>query len=62
LTYLDYYNAMIDKQGFLKAEYSSDGLHPNKHGYKVMAGLAEQAITSSLTNNRWLEFGAANAS
>jgi lysophospholipase L1-like esterase len=52
LTYLDYYNAMVDKQGFLKAEFSSDGLHPNSHGYKVMAGLAEQAITSSLTTKR----------
>ena len=52
LTYLDYYNAMVDKQGFLKAEFSSDGLHPNSHGYKIMAGLAEQAITSSLTTKR----------
>ena len=52
LTFLDYYNAMVDKQGFLKAEFSYDGLHPNSHGYKVMAGLAEQAITSSLTTKR----------
>src|SRR5689334_21435740 len=29
LTYLDYYSAMIDEKGFLKAELSDDGLHPN---------------------------------
>lgn len=50
LTYLDYYNAMVDKQDLLNAEFSFDGLHPNKNGYKIMARLAEQAITSSLTS------------
>lgn len=44
LTYLDYYNAMVDKQGLLRPELSFDGLHPNKDGYKIMARLAEQAI------------------
>ena len=50
LTYLDYYNAMVDKQDLLNPEFSFDGLHPNKNGYKIMARLAEQAITSSLTS------------
>jgi lysophospholipase L1-like esterase len=51
LTYLDYYNAMVDKEG-LRPELSFDGLHPNKDGYKIMPRLAEQAITSSLTSKR----------
>ena len=48
--YLDYHSAMIDDKGFLKAELSEDGLHPNQKGYEVMAPLAERAITSSLRN------------
>ncbi len=52
LTYLDYYNVMVDKHGLLRSELSFDGLHPNKDGYKIMARLAEQAITSSLTSKR----------
>ena len=43
-TYLDYFSAMVDDQGFLKDELSEDGLHPNKAGYAVMTPLAEQAI------------------
>jgi lysophospholipase L1-like esterase len=52
LAYLDYYNTMVDKQDILRPELSFDGLHPNKDGYKIMARLAEQAITSSLTSKR----------
>jgi len=47
-TYLDYYSAMVDANGFLKDELSDDGLHPNKEGYAVMAPLAEAAIAASL--------------
>jgi lysophospholipase L1-like esterase len=46
--YLDYYSAMIDGTGMLKAEYSEDDLHPNAAGYKVMAPLAEAAIAQAL--------------
>jgi lysophospholipase L1-like esterase len=42
--YVDYYSAMIDAQGMLRAELSADDLHPNKAGYAVMAPLVEQAI------------------
>ena len=45
---LDYFSAMVDEQGFLKAEVTYDGLHPNAEGYVVMAPLAEQAIQASL--------------
>jgi lysophospholipase L1-like esterase len=46
--YLDYYSAMIDNTGMLKAELSEDDLHPNAAGYKVMAPLAEAAIAQAL--------------
>lgn len=46
--YLDYHSAMIDSTGMLKAELSSDDLHPNAAGYAVMAPLAEAAIAQAL--------------
>ena len=42
--YLDYFSAMIDDKGLLKAELSGDDLHPNAAGYAIMAPLAEAAI------------------
>ena len=47
-TYLDYFSKMVDDKGFLKAELANDGLHPNAEGYKIMAPLAEAAITQAL--------------
>ena len=44
LTYLDYYSAMVDAAGYLKADLSDDGLHPNSTGYRVMAPLVLAAI------------------
>ena len=46
--YLDYYSAMIDNTGMLRAELSEDDLHPNAAGYKVMAPLADAAIAQAL--------------
>jgi len=42
--YLDYFAAMVDEHGLLKAEISDDGLHPNAKGYAIMGPLAEQSI------------------
>ena len=47
-TYVDYFAAMVDPQGYLKAELSDDGLHPNSAGYRVMAPLALTALDSAL--------------
>lgn len=47
-TYLDYYSALADEKGFLRADLSDDGLHPNAKGYAVMAPLAEAAIKAAL--------------
>jgi lysophospholipase L1-like esterase len=46
--YLDYFPAMIDEKGMLKAELSGDDLHPNAAGYAIMAPLAEAAIQKAL--------------
>jgi lysophospholipase L1-like esterase len=46
--YLDYFSAMVDAKGLLKRDLANDGLHPNAAGYKIMAPLAEKAITDSL--------------
>ena len=47
-TYLDYFSAMLDEKGLLKAEFSADDLHPTAAGYAVMAPLAEAAIQKAL--------------
>jgi lysophospholipase L1-like esterase len=46
--YLDYFSAMTDQSGLLRAELSEDDLHPNARGYAVMAPLAEAAIAHAL--------------
>ena len=45
--YLDYFSAMIDDKGLMRAELTEDDLHPNAKGYAVMGPLAEAAITRS---------------
>jgi lysophospholipase L1-like esterase len=46
--YLDYYSSVVDERKGMKAEYSKDGVHPNKEGYKVMEALAEAALNKVL--------------
>ena len=46
--YLDYFSAMLDQSGLLRAELSGDDLHPNAQGYAIMAPLAEAAIKQAL--------------
>jgi lysophospholipase L1-like esterase len=50
ILYLDYYSAMVDERNGMKAQYSEDGVHPNKAGYEVMAPLAEKAIAEVLSS------------
>ena len=47
--YLDYYPAMVDPDGMLRAELSEDDLHPNAKGYAVMGPLADAAIARART-------------
>jgi lysophospholipase L1-like esterase len=46
--YLDYHTPMADARQGMRAEYSADGVHPNRAGYEVMAPLAEAAIAEAL--------------
>ncbi|HET7220786.1 MAG TPA: GDSL-type esterase/lipase family protein, partial [Vicinamibacterales bacterium] len=46
--YLDYFPAMTDATGHLRAELSADDLHPNAQGYAIMGPLAEAAIKQAL--------------
>jgi lysophospholipase L1-like esterase len=50
LIYLDYFSAMVDSRGWMRAELSDDGLHPNAAGFRVMAPLAQAAIDQALGN------------
>ena len=47
--YLDYHSRVADAIGQLGASLSSDGLHPNSEGYKVMAPMAGAAIAKALS-------------
>ncbi len=46
--YADYYAAVVDEKGFLRAGFSQDGLHPNQQGYELMAPVAAAAIEKAL--------------
>jgi lysophospholipase L1-like esterase len=48
LVYLDYFSAMVDEHGMMKANLSNDGLHPNAAGFAVIAPLAEAAIAKAV--------------
>ena len=50
--YLDYYTAVADERGGMRSNLSTDGVHPNEAGYRVMAPLAEQAIARALKSGR----------
>ncbi len=46
--YLDYFSAMVDDKGLMRAELTEDDLHPNAKGYAIMGPLAEAAIEKAL--------------
>jgi lysophospholipase L1-like esterase len=46
--YVDYFSAMVDSAGYLRADLADDGLHPNSAGYRVMAPIALAAIDKLL--------------
>jgi lysophospholipase L1-like esterase len=49
LVYLDYYSALVDKQGGMRPELAFDkAVHPNDAGYAIMQPLAEKAISEAL--------------
>lgn len=46
--YADYYSAMADAQGLMRAELTRDGVHPTAAGYAIMTPIAQQAIDHAL--------------
>ena len=48
VVYLDYYSALVDDRGGFRKELSTDGVHPNEAGFRVMAPLARRAIAQAL--------------
>ena len=50
--YLDYHSAMADERQGLRRELGDDGVHPNEAGYRIMAPLAERAISQALDKGR----------
>src|SRR5580704_14833515 len=50
LIYLDYYSALANEEGGMKADLTVDGVHATVKGYEVMAPLAQAAIDKALAN------------
>ena len=48
VVYLDYHTPMADGRGGMREGISSDGVHPNEAGYRIMAPLVERAIGEAL--------------
>ncbi|WP_052201071.1 SGNH/GDSL hydrolase family protein [Terriglobus sp. TAA 43] len=46
--YADYFTPMADEKQGMKEGLSVDGIHPTAEGYKIMAPIAESAITQAL--------------
>ena len=46
IVFVDYYAALKDSAGGMRAELSNDGVHPNRDGYAAMRPLADRAIAS----------------
>jgi lysophospholipase L1-like esterase len=45
---LDYFTPLVDERNGQRAELTTDGVHPNVAGYKIMARVTEQAIEKAL--------------
>jgi lysophospholipase L1-like esterase len=48
VVYLDYHTAMADARSGMRDGISTDGVHPNEAGYRIMAPLVERAIGEAL--------------
>lgn len=46
--YVDYFPALADDKNAFIADYTRDGVHPNKKGYEVMQPIIEKAIAKAL--------------
>ena len=48
ITYVDFYNVLVDNEKGLDKQYAYDGVHPNNEGYKIMKPLVIDAISKHL--------------
>jgi lysophospholipase L1-like esterase len=48
IPYADYFAAMAEEKGVMKAGLANDGVHPTEQGYAVMNPIAERAIAQAL--------------
>lgn len=48
ITYVDFYNVLVDNEKGLDKKYANDGVHPNNEGYKIMKPLVIDAISKHL--------------
>jgi lysophospholipase L1-like esterase len=48
VVFVDYYAAMVDARGGMKAQFTADGVHPNVDGFRVMEPLVESGIAAAL--------------
>jgi lysophospholipase L1-like esterase len=48
IPYVDYYSAMVDDEKGLRIELGEDGVHPNAEGYKIMAPILEEILSTVL--------------
>ncbi|MBD0288445.1 MAG: alpha/beta hydrolase fold domain-containing protein [Flavisolibacter sp.] len=44
ITYVDLYSSLADERGGMKKELTTDGVHPNLQGYKIMEPLVQKAL------------------
>jgi len=47
-TILDYFTPLVDERNGQKAEFTTDGVHPNIAGYKVMEVVTDEAIRKTI--------------
>ena len=50
--YVDFYSAMVDRDGGLRTEFGADLVHPNDAGYAVMEPLAAEGIARALRSGK----------
>lgn len=46
ITFVDFYNEMVDENNGLKVEYGEDGVHPNLEGYLKMKSILQPFLKS----------------
>ncbi len=51
IVFVDFYPALVDGHGGLKAAFTIDGVHPNLAGYRAMEPIAQSGIQAALASS-----------